>query len=96
MDGCAGLAGWLEGDHRHGCRDEKELQSCAEPRGRSLDSCCHGHEETTPLLLLDHNEDSEPFPQTIVGENLSLLFQNSVMLADILFFFVLLYAINRV
>lgn len=50
--------------HGHGCRDKKELQSCAEKQGRWLDRIsCHRHEETTALLLLDHNEDSEPFPR---------------------------------
>lgn len=39
--------------------------------GRRFDGCWFGHVEMTNLLLLDHNEDSEPFLQRIVGENLS-------------------------
>lgn len=26
LDGCAGLAGWLQGDNKDGCRDEEELR----------------------------------------------------------------------
>lgn len=51
-----------------------------------MDSCCHGQEETTALLLLDHNEDSEPFPRGLWEKTCHFLFQNSVMLADIFLF----------
>lgn len=64
-------------------------KSCNVVRNREEDdwtAVCHGQEETTALLLLDHNEDSEPFPRGLWEKTCHFSFQNSVMLADIFLF----------
>lgn len=93
MDGWAGLASWLEGDHRHGFRDEEELEGSVDKSGRRLESCCLGTQKR-PLCCWTTMRTLSHVPEDC-GKNLVIYVSKfSVMFADIVF--VLLHVINYV
>lgn len=56
-------------DHRHGCRDGRKAANFK--RGKREDG--HTVEEMNTLLLLDHNEDSEPFPGRLLEKSVTFV-----------------------